>query len=147
MLESITAESALEKPALTAAAVVLPALSSSLILSNTTTLESTAIPIPRIIPAIPGSVRFAFVTIRSIAIIAVYAKRQRAEITPGNLYIIIIKSITRAIPIAPATKLVSSERSPKEAATELREPCSPSHKRSYGSEPPLIRAASSSAYS
>ena len=56
MLESITATIALLKPAFTEAPTLLPARSSSLILSKITTSASTAIPIERITPAIPGSV-------------------------------------------------------------------------------------------
>src|SRR6185437_6885604 len=48
---------AFPKPAATAAGIVLPALSSSRILSKIRTLESTAIPTVRIIPAMPGSDR------------------------------------------------------------------------------------------
>jgi hypothetical protein len=49
----------LEYPWKMAEKVVLPAFNSSLILSKIRTLESTPIPILRIIPAIPGRVRVA----------------------------------------------------------------------------------------
>ena len=57
MFESITAERALLKPESTEERTVFPFLSSSLIHAKIITFASTAIPIERIIPAIPGSVR------------------------------------------------------------------------------------------
>ena len=55
-LPSKIAEKALEKPILIADCTVFPVASSSLILAKIITLASTAIPMDRIIPAIPGSV-------------------------------------------------------------------------------------------
>ena len=54
------AEKALEKPFLIAVFVVLPSPISSLIRVKMMTFASTAIPIPRMIPAIPGRVREMF---------------------------------------------------------------------------------------
>ena len=53
---SMIAERALSKPSLTADLTVFPAPISSLIRVNMITFASTAIPIDRMIPAIPGNV-------------------------------------------------------------------------------------------
>ena len=53
---SIIADNALWKPDSHEILTDLPALISSLILENMITLASTAIPMPSMIPAIPGSV-------------------------------------------------------------------------------------------
>ena len=65
-LESKTAQNAFENHALREALSDLPRRSSSFILSKITTLASTAIPIERMIPAIPGKVRLALKSERSI---------------------------------------------------------------------------------
>ena len=57
-LESRIAVNARLKPESIAARSVLPTASSSLILSKIITFASTAIPIERTIPAMPGSERF-----------------------------------------------------------------------------------------
>ncbi len=54
------------------------------------TLESTAIPIVKMIPAIPGSERLILVTESTIAKIAAYAMRDMHDTTPGTLYMRII---------------------------------------------------------
>jgi len=59
MFESNIAEKDLENPPSMEALIVLPVSISSLILSNIRTLASTAIPIVKIIPAIPGKVNVA----------------------------------------------------------------------------------------
>ena len=69
MFESIIAEKACSKPAFMEASLVLPSLSSSFILSKTTTLASTAIPMVKIIPAILGKVRVKLKAERTLNII------------------------------------------------------------------------------
>ena len=61
MLASTMAETALPKPSSTAVRGARRASSSSRIRSKMSTFASTAIPIERIRPAIPGSVRVAFI--------------------------------------------------------------------------------------
>ena len=56
ILPSMIAERALLKPIFTEEATVFPVASSSRILAKMITLASTAIPMPRMIPAIPGKV-------------------------------------------------------------------------------------------
>ena len=56
---SIMVAIAREYPAIIASLIALPLRNSSLILSKIRTLESTAIPIVKTIPAIPGKVRVA----------------------------------------------------------------------------------------
>ena len=63
MFPSKIAENALLKPIFIADCTVLPVPSSSLIRSNMITFASTAIPIDRMIPAIPGSVNVSPATL------------------------------------------------------------------------------------
>ena len=63
--ESMMAESALEKPLRTAEPIGRPFLTSSRMRSKMTTFASTAMPMPRMIPATPGRVSCAPVSASS----------------------------------------------------------------------------------
>jgi hypothetical protein len=73
---------------------------------------SIAIPIDKIIPAIPGSDRLARVSTSVMPISAVYAISESPATIPGTRYTITIKAMTSARPISPAYKLDSSAISP-----------------------------------
>ena len=100
---------------------VLPAAISSLILANVITFASTAIPIERMIPAIPGSVsvspnasenRFK----RTITITMYNARASDAH-KPGIRNTAIINTTTIAKPIIPALILVEIASEPSCAPT------------------------------
>ena len=81
------------------------------------TLASTAIPIDRIIPAIPGSVSVTSNAFRTTSSRTVYKINAIDDTTPGTLNITHIKIITSARPIAPAIRLVFNASSPSFAPT------------------------------
>ena len=81
---------------------VFPAAISSLIRANTMTFASTAIPIPRIIPAIPGSVRVISNQYTNAITSDVYIPSPTDAANPEIPYITIMKSITSARPIPAA---------------------------------------------
>ena len=62
----------------------LPRAISSLIRANVITLASTAIPIERIIPAIPGKVSVISKRSRQITINTTYNERASEAATPGT---------------------------------------------------------------
>ncbi len=76
---------ALEYPPSMAALGVFPSLSSSLILSNMRTLASTAIPIVRMIPAMPGRVRVALRPAKAPIIIIRFRISAKSAIAPDIL--------------------------------------------------------------
>ena len=83
--ESIMAESALENPLSIEAFIVFPTASSSRILSYINTLESTAIAIVKIIPAIPGNVSVALKPANIPNIKSTVKIRETAAIDPDLL--------------------------------------------------------------
>ena len=119
----------------TAALIDLPFDISSLILVNIITFESTAIPIERIIPAIPGRVR----TAPSAAIAAnttrTYSDSARSAMSPSNPYATSIIRKTIARPMIPALTDLTRALAPMVAVSteEL------TSVRDAGSAPPLIR--------
>ena len=119
MLPSMIAERAFEKPLLTADSTVMPIWSSSLIRANMITLASTAIPIARMIPAIPGSVMVISRKLMQRRSIIVYATSASDAQSPGILYTIIIKSMIRDTPMIPALIDVAIASEPSWAPTTL----------------------------
>ena len=116
-LPSIMADRALLKPVLMADLTVFPTPISSLIRVNIMTLASTAIPMDRIIPAIPGSVRVTSKAERRINSRPTYNPKARTEASPGIRYTPIIKRATIRNPIAAALRLVAMASWPSFAPT------------------------------
>ena len=85
MLASIIVLSACLKPLSIALIIDLPDLNSSRILSNISTLASTAIPIVKAIPAIPGKVKVAPITPRHAKIVIIFRSSAKLEIRPNTL--------------------------------------------------------------
>ena len=138
---SRTVTSACLKPWSTATRIDLPNPISSLILEKIITLASTAIPISRTIPAIPGSVRTAPIADMIHSTRITYRHSAISAKSPSTLYIRIIRIKTSNSPIPPATMLLSSALAPIEAVrTEDSTSVSDT-----GSAPPRIRAAVSCA--
>ena len=77
------AEYALLYPSAIASFIPLPARISSLIRSKIRTLASTAIPIVRTIPAIPGNVRTALREARTPSIRKMFPNRAISAINPA----------------------------------------------------------------
>ena len=119
----------------TAALIDLPFDISSLILVNIITFESTAIPIERIIPAIPGSVRTAPSEAIATNTIRTYSDRARSAINPSSPYATSIIKKTIARPMIPALTDLTSAFAPIVAVStdEL------TSVRDAGSAPPLMR--------
>ncbi|MNC55651.1 hypothetical protein D3C75_1051920 [compost metagenome] len=101
-LASITVRKEVLLPAFTEDRILLPLRISSLIRSFVMILASTAIPIPRINAAIPGSVKVKSATTNtriSSQVCRISAKLAR---TPGRRYIAIIKIRIIKEPTRPA---------------------------------------------
>ena len=84
ILESRIDSQALEKPSLTASAIVLPERNSSLTRSKISTLASTATPIEMINPAIPAAVSVTGKNLKSVKIITIKIQRDTTAINPGK---------------------------------------------------------------
>ena len=93
-----------------------PAESSSLILVNIITLASTAIPMDKTIPAIPGSV--SVLPMRAIAAtsITMYASNAKFATSPITLYSSTISIKINITPIIPALTLFSNALYPMVAS-------------------------------
>jgi len=76
---------ALLKPASIEARKVFSNLNSSFILSKIRILASTAIPIVRIIPAIPGKVKVAFRPAKAPTISTIHTTKAKSAINPNPL--------------------------------------------------------------
>ena len=126
---SMIAESALAKPALIAFLTDVPRPISSLIRVKMITFASTAIPIDRMIPATPGSVRVTSNATNRIRIRPTYRHRARDAARPGRRYTAIINTMTMANPIRPAFKLVEIASWPSFAPTTLERSSSSSRDR------------------
>ena len=83
-LPSMMADKALEKPVLIADFTVFPTPISSLIRVKMITLASTAIPMDRIIPAIPGKVRVTSNADNRTSSRATYRHSASTEARPGT---------------------------------------------------------------
>ena len=94
-------------------------LLSSRILSNMRTLASTAIPVVRTIPAIPGSVRVAPIMERLANIRIRFASRAIAAKHPNSLYRKIMKERTSSKAMIAARLPASTESLPKPGPTVL----------------------------
>ena len=104
-LPSTMADRAFWKPILMADFTVLPVAISSRIRAKMITLASTAIPMDRMIPAIPGKVRVISKAFRQYQHqYAIYEASAMPAARPGIRYTIIIKINTIANPMTPAIK-------------------------------------------
>ena len=92
---------------------------SSFIRAKLITFESTAIPIPSRIPAIPGSVNTPPINQNIENVIIVYKTIPTDAINPENLYKAINNNIIATIPTIPAVNVLFNEFVPKLAATVL----------------------------
>ena len=119
----------------TDALIDLPLAISSLILVKMITLESTAIPMDRMIPAIPGSVRTAPRAAIITRTTRTYSESARSAINPSKPYVISISKNTIARPIIPAFTDFTRAFAPIVAVStdEL------TSVKLAGSAPPLIR--------
>ena len=142
-MPSTIADNAFSYPIFMAAFTDLPAPISSRIRAKIITLASTAIPMDRIIPAIPGKVKVISNSHSANTVNAEYKINARLAVKPGTRYITIIKSITSTRPMAAAFKLVEMASSPNCAPTTFE--CSSSNSRER--EPIRMVEASSSAAS
>ncbi len=84
MLPSKIAERALSKPIFSEDFTVFPVASSSRIRAKMITLASTAIPMERMIPAIPGNVRVISNPFNNRTIRAVYSNNAKDATKPGR---------------------------------------------------------------
>ena len=128
------ADIAFSKPALTAVLTVLPTPNSSLIRVKIMTFASTAIPIDRIIPAIPGSVSVMWSVFRKNSSRIVYNVSAIEARNPGTRKMIIIIRKMIPSPIAPAISDVRRASEPSLAPTTWED----SSLRVSGSAPILI---------
>ena len=119
MLPSTIADIAFWKPVFNAFFTLLPRDISSRTRAKMMTLASTAMPILRMIPAIPGRVRVTLNAFNIRSTSSVYITSARLEASPGRKYTKIIKMNTMASPIAPAFRLVLIACSPNWAPTTL----------------------------
>ena len=85
MFESKILVNALSNPEFIAVNNVLPALSSSFVLSKIRMFASTAIPIERINPAIPAKVKVTGIALNNAKSIIPYKIRAISAINPGAL--------------------------------------------------------------
>ena len=106
------ADIAFLNPVSIALATERPAAISSLIRAKIITFASTAIPIERIIPAIPGSVSVISNASNIASIRAVYKRSASDAAIPGIAYMIIRNTITIPRPIAAALREVESASEP-----------------------------------
>ena len=113
------AENAFSNPILMADCTVLPVASSSLILAKIITLASTAIPIDRMIPAIPGRVSVISNRFKRITINAVYILNAMLAAIPITQYTASINITTSTKPTAAAFRLVLIAALPSCAPTTL----------------------------
>ena len=102
ILPSTIAEVAFSKPILIALRTVLPAAISSRIRAYMITLASTAIPIFKMIPAIPGSVNVKSNPFNANNISSTYVINASTAAIPGTLYTAIRNNIIMINPIMPA---------------------------------------------
>ena len=121
----------------------LPDLSSSLILSKTRTLASTAIPIVSTMPAIPGIVSVASMRLSNEINKIILNIIAKSAIKPNTLYLIIINNITSTKPILRAFFPALIESSPRLGPTVL----SSKTVIGAGNEPALSNTAKSFAVS
>ena len=119
ILPSIMAESAFWKPIFMAAFTVFPVAISSRIRAKMITFASTAIPMERIIPATPGSVSVMSKPYSRRTVSSTYRQRASALARPGIQYTAIMKIMTIAMPMAPASRLLSIASLPSWAPTTL----------------------------
>ena len=107
------------------------------------TLASTAIPMDRMIPAIPGRVSVTSKAAKRMMISATYRHRARDAARPGIRYTMIMNTHTIPKPMTPAFKLVEMASCPSFAPTTLERSSSNSRER----EPIRMGEASLSASS
>ena len=117
ILPSTMADVAFWKPIFMEDCTVFPVAISSRTLAKMITFASTAIPIPNIIPAIPGKVNVISKRYKVAITRVVYPTNARDAATPGIRYMIIMKIITSNNPIAAAFKLDEIASLPKDAPT------------------------------
>ena len=118
-LPSMMADRAFWKPIFMAAFTVFPEAISSRIRAKMITFASTAMPMDRIMPATPGRVRVMSKPYRRSTMSSTYSPRARALARPGTQYTAIMKIMTIAMPIAPASRLFSIASLPSCAPTTL----------------------------
>lgn len=106
-------------PASAASLVERPALTSSRILSKINTFASTAIPMVRIIPAMPGRVKVAPIKLNAPSIRNRLVKTVTVVNTPNRPYAATINKTTAIRPIMEATMPSRIESEPKPAPTVL----------------------------